>query len=85
MPHHDPKSLGPLDVKVHPRLRMIRNGNTTVNALRAEHAACLRMRGPAGVEMLPCMLGDDAIPATFGGELPKTLRKSALRRVPSEL
>ena len=36
---------------------MIRNGDAAVNTLRAELAACLRVRDPALASRVPCLLG----------------------------
>lgn len=81
----DPKSLGPEAHKLHPRLRMMRNGSAIVNTLRAEHAACLRVRDPSVAAQLPCLLGDEAVPLAVGVELPRDLRKRKLRRLPGEV
>ena len=82
----DPRELGPAAIKIHPRLRMMRNGNATVNTLRAEHAACLRVRDPVLPGEAPCRLGDEAVPIAPGvAALPKELRKKKLRRVPREI
>ena len=79
----DPKDLGAAAAKVHPRLRMIRNGDAAVNTLRAELAACLRVRDPALASRVPCLLGDDAVPVIREtAPLPGKLRKKKLRRVP---
>lgn len=83
MARSDPKELGPAAIKIHPRLRMMRNGSATVNTLRAEHAGCLRVRDPALASEVPLLLGDEAAPrARLEATLPKELRKKKLRRLP---
>ena len=51
----DPKKLGPEQERVHPKLRMIRSGSPTVNALRSEHASCLRVVDPKTLQAVPCL------------------------------
>ena len=80
----DPKKLGPEGMRVHPKLRMIRNGSATVNALRAEHAGCLRVSDPALAEDVPCLRGDDAVPLIVD-EVTGPLKKRKLRRVPPDI
>ncbi|MEN8375316.1 MAG: S8 family serine peptidase [Gemmatimonadota bacterium] len=78
----DPKWLGPDAIKVHPRLRMIRNGSRTVNTIRAEHAGCLRVRGATTT---PRLRGDAAAPLVLrdADKLSGKLRKRKLRSVPA--
>ncbi len=48
--------------KLHPKLRMVANGSTRVNAFRAEHAAAVVV-SPAVAASVPTARGDDAVPA----------------------
>jgi len=49
--------------KLHPKLRMLANGSTEVNALRAEHAAAVRVSA-AVADAFPVLRAQDAAPAT---------------------
>lgn len=49
-------------LKLHAKLRMIANGNTVVNAIRAEHCGCLAVKNRTLLAQLPEQRGDDAIP-----------------------
>lgn len=62
--------------KLHPKLRMVANGNTDVNVFRAEHAAAIRV-DPRLADGAPPARGDDAIPRPAPRTLPK---RGRLRR-----
>jgi subtilisin family serine protease len=47
--------------KLHPKLRMVANGNTNVNVFRAEHAAAVLVP-PRLAAAAPAARGDDAVP-----------------------
>ncbi|MEZ4415814.1 MAG: S8 family serine peptidase [Gemmatimonadota bacterium] len=81
----DPKRLGSAEIKIHPRLRMIRNGSSEVNTLRAEHAACLRVRGEAEGAVPPLLRGACATPLPAPETLPRPLKKHKLKKVPSDV
>src|SRR4029079_11013890 len=49
--------------KLHPKLRMLANGSTEVNALRAEHAAAVRVSAAVSAAF-PVLRAQDAAPAT---------------------
>src|SRR3954452_16475442 len=51
--------------KLHPKLRMLANGSTEVKALRAEHAAAVRV-SEAVAERFPVLRGQTDAPVTAG-------------------
>ena len=51
--------------KLHPKLRMLANGSTEVNALRAEHAAAVKV-SDAVAEQFPVLRAQSDVPATAG-------------------
>lgn len=62
MPIASSKSHTPDDRKIHPKLRMITNGDTTVNILRAEQCGALGVRSATLISGTPRLRGDDALP-----------------------
>jgi len=80
----DPIKLGSEQLRVHPKLRMIRNGNPVVNALRSEHAGCLRVVDPGTLEKVPCLRSGDDAPIE-PAEIKGRFRKRKLRRLASEM
>ena len=48
--------------KVHPKLRMVANCDTAVNAIRAEHASAIGIKDEAVLENIPCVRGNEATP-----------------------
>lgn len=82
----DPKKLGPEQSKLHPKLRMIRNGSSTVNTLRAEHSCCLRTLSQTRLRKIPRLRGDGGCPlADVPEEIPAKLRKKALPKLAEEV
>ena len=51
--------------KLHPKLRMLANGSTEVNALRAEHAAAVRV-SEAVADAFPVLRAQSDAPVTAG-------------------
>src|SRR5690348_6225064 len=76
MPH-----LGPAARKLQPKLRMVANGDTGVNALRAEHAAAVKVR-PNVIKGMETCRGDTAVPAE---EAPKKLKIPHLKKVSDDV
>ncbi len=79
-----PIKLGPEEARIHPKLRMIRNGNPVVNALRSEHAGCLRVIDRGTLDETPRLRSDEAAPIQ-PDEIKGRLKKRKLRRVASEI
>jgi len=46
--------------KCHPRLRMITNGSTTVNAVRAEQCASIKVENRTILGEIPLLRGEEA-------------------------
>jgi subtilisin family serine protease len=67
--------------KLQPKLRMVANGSTEVNALRAEHASAIKVSGSVAAKV-PTLRDDDATPAT-AEEVPKSVRPRTLTRRPT--
>jgi len=64
--------------KVQPKLRMVANGNTEVNVLRAEHAAAVAV-APEQAEALAAVRSDNGTPAA-PPEAPRRLKTGRLTR-----
>ena len=64
MPSSGSKSHSDENRKIHPKLRMIANGDTTVNALRAEQCGALAGKSRAVIAGIPRSRGDEAKPLT---------------------
>ena len=68
--------------KLHPKLRMLANGSTEVNALRAEHAG-----GGAGrdavADAFPVLRAQDAAPATADALAEDVVDRDAGRATPT--
>lgn len=63
--------------KVHPKLRMIADGSTEVNAVRAEQCAALAVIEPRVADALPLLRGDEPVLATARPAPPPPLGKLA--------
>src|SRR3954452_1519539 len=66
--------------KLHPKLRMLANGSTEVNALRAEHAAAVKV-SDAVAEQFPVLRAQSDVPATAGA-LSETVVTETLQAEP---
>ena len=62
MPEDQTKESKRPDRKIHPKLRMVSNGDTAVNAIRAEHAGAVCVRTPSVVKDFVLMRGEGARP-----------------------
>src|SRR5262245_57669601 len=70
--------------KLQPKLRLIANGDSTVNTLRAEQCGCLAVRSPKLLK-IPQRRGDGAEPGKRE-DLPKRdARAGHLRAVPDDV
>lgn len=67
--------------KLQPKLRMVANGSTEVNALRAEHASAIKVSDSVAAKV-PTLRDDDATPAR-AEEVPKSVRPRTLTRRPT--
>ena len=67
--------------KLQPKLRMVANGSTEVNALRAEHASAIKVSESVAAKV-PTLRDDDAAPAQ-AEEVPKSVRPRTLTRRPT--
>ena len=60
--------------KLQPKLRMIADGDTAVNVVRAERCAALMVTSPSALKKSPSLRGAAATPVTLAelGKKPKT-------------
>lgn len=70
--------------KLQPKLRMIANGDLTVNIIRSERCAALAVDRQTVAERVPQLRDHDAKPLTMR-ELPKKPKTPKLKRIPSQL
>lgn len=71
--------------KLQPKLRLLTNGDSTVNTLRAEQTGCLAVKSPTLLRSIPQLRGDGAVPG-HRDDLPKRVAKPPhLRAVPREV
>jgi hypothetical protein len=66
--------------KLQPKLRMVANGSTEVNALRAEHASAVKVPRPVARKVTP--LRDQRSAPRRKADLPKSVRPGRLREAP---
>jgi hypothetical protein len=66
--------------KLQPKLRMISNGDTRVNVVRAERCAALAVERPSTLKEIPTLRGPDAVPVALGN-LKKKPRAPRLKKV----
>ena len=64
--------------RVQPKLRMVANGSTEVNVLRAEHASAVKVPGRVAARVSK-LRDDDSAPARRG-QVPRSVRRGSLRR-----
>jgi hypothetical protein len=64
--------------KFEPKLRMVANGDTEVNALRAEHASAVKVPSEVAAGV-PTLRDDNDAPARRG-EVPRSVRPGSLKR-----
>ena len=83
MPNLGSKSHTHHDRKIHPKLRMIANGDTTVNVLRAEQCGVVAAKSRRVASRVPRLRRDDAEPLAKLPARVKAPRK--LREVSSEI
>jgi subtilisin family serine protease len=70
--------------KLQPKLRMIANGDTTVNVVRAERCAALSVAKPELLKKVPPMRGRAAAPVTRKG-MKKKLKAPRLKAITSDV
>jgi len=71
--------------KCQPKLRMIANGNSVVNAVRAEQCGPIAVTGRQFLEKTPVVRGDEAVPCKKS-ELPRSKAKRGhLKEIPSDV
>jgi subtilisin family serine protease len=68
--------------KLQPKLRMIADGDTGVNAARSERCAALAVNQDALLKKFPVIRGPDAVPVALG-DLKKKPRTPALKKITS--
>lgn len=67
--------------KIHPKLRMITDGDATVNILRSERAAALAVEAPASLRKVPECRAADSVPVTIDALEKRPRRPPPLHRV----
>jgi hypothetical protein len=83
MPRHRSKFHSEYDRKIHPKLRMIANGDTIVNVLRAELCGVLAAKLRRVASRVPRLRGDVAEPL---GRLPAEIKPlPGLKQVSSSM
>jgi subtilisin family serine protease len=70
--------------KLHPKLRMIANGDTTVNVIRSERCAAMAVVAPSVLARVPQVRGPDAVPAATQPRRVKRRLKGP-ERIPGEV
>jgi subtilisin family serine protease len=70
--------------KMQPRLRMVADGDTRVNAVRAERCAALAIETPATARKIPELRGAGAVPVAVEA-LAKKPRAPALKQIPRDV
>jgi subtilisin family serine protease len=71
-------------LKLQPKLQMIKNGSSVVNAIRSEQCAALAVTREATLKSVPEMRKQDAVPVRRK-DLPKSARRGRQKRVPSDI
>ena len=87
MPKNQPGLLGPELRKLQPKLRMIANGDTEVNTVRAEQCSAVKVASQEMIEDTPPLRGDDAAPMTRSAlaRAVKATTPDSLARVPNDI
>ncbi len=67
--------------KIQPKLRMVSNGDTTVNVLRAEHSSCVCVRSKKVARKVPVRRGEGFLPA----KILKPPRKGSLKKFSKDI
>jgi subtilisin family serine protease len=70
--------------KIQPKLRMIADGDATVNAVRAERCGALAVENKTLLRRVAAVRGPNAVPVTLA-DLPKRPKPRALKRVTSDV
>jgi subtilisin family serine protease len=70
--------------KLQPRLRMIADGDTAVNVVRAERCAALTVTSPSVLKRFPSLRGAAAAPVTLE-DLPKKPKTPPLKRITADV
>jgi subtilisin family serine protease len=79
------RKLGPGSGKLDPRLRMVANGSSRVNAVRAEQCAAVSVsRDSPLLDEVPRQLDDDARPVERG-DLPRGIQRGRLDAIPADV
>ena len=76
--------LGSESRKIHPKLRMIANGSTEVNAVRAEQCAAVAVEAPKVAEALPILRGDEPVIRSLSA-LPALPKPPKLQQLPEDV
>ena len=78
-----PQKSGLEGNKLHPKLRMICNGDSVVNTIRSEHSGCIRTA--EGLRQRVPQLRDDGATPLRVRRLTRPLKKGKLKQVPAEV
>lgn len=70
--------------KCHPRLRMITNGSATVNTVRAEQCASIKVESPALLREIPLLRDEQGVPVRRG-DLPRSVKRGHLKKIPPNI
>ena len=84
MPKDKKSPLGDDFRKFQPKLRMIANCNSRVNAIRAEMCGSISVKGKKYDEEIPILRGDGAVPKKLR-DIPKTEKRGSLKAVPDDI
>src|SRR5688572_16236464 len=79
------RKLGPEGRKLDPKLRMVANGSSKVNAVRAEQCAAVSLpKGSPLLDEIPRQLDDDARPVERRS-LPRHIERGRLEAIPADV